>query len=119
MGRKHGDLEDLFNLSGRVAVVTGGGGVLLGTISKALGRLGVKVAILDLIPKAAQKVESEIVSAGGEAIAVKCNVLDKTSLEARLSDRAETVRSAGYPHQRSRRQQERGHHPFRPFLSSS
>lgn len=82
MGRKHGDLEDLFNLSGRVAVVTGGGGVLLGTISKALGRLGVKVAILDLIPKAARKVESEIVSAGGEAIAVKCNVLDKTSLEA-------------------------------------
>lgn len=80
MNDKHKDLEALFGLNGKVAVVTGGGGVLLGTISKALGRVGVKVAILDLVLEAAQKVENEIVSAGGEAIAVKCNVLDKVSL---------------------------------------
>jgi NAD(P)-dependent dehydrogenase (short-subunit alcohol dehydrogenase family) len=82
MGRKHDNPAGLFDLSGKVAVITGGGGVLLGTVSRALGRAGVKVAILDLIPKAARKVEHEIVSAGGEAIAVKCNVLDKASLEA-------------------------------------
>jgi NAD(P)-dependent dehydrogenase (short-subunit alcohol dehydrogenase family) len=41
----------------------------------------VKVAILDLVLEAAQKVENQIVSAGGEAIAVKCNVLDKASLK--------------------------------------
>jgi NAD(P)-dependent dehydrogenase (short-subunit alcohol dehydrogenase family) len=80
MDNHHKHLEDLFGLAGKVAVVTGGGGVLLGTISRALGRLGVKVAILDLVLEAAQKVEKQVVSAGGEAIAVKCNVLDKASL---------------------------------------
>jgi NAD(P)-dependent dehydrogenase (short-subunit alcohol dehydrogenase family) len=82
MGREHDYLEDLFDLSGKVAVVTGGGGVLLGTVSKALGRVGARIAILDLVLGAAQKVEREIVSAGGEAIAVQCNVLEKASLKA-------------------------------------
>jgi len=75
-------LESLFGLSGKVAVVTGGGGVLCGTMSRALGRLGVKVAVLDLFEEAAQKVADDIVSKGGEAIAVQCDVLDKASLEA-------------------------------------
>lgn len=75
-------LESLFNLSGKVAVVTGGGGVLCGAMSRALGRVGVKVAVLDLILEAAQKVADDIVAAGGEAIAVKCDVLDKASVEA-------------------------------------
>ena len=80
MDNNHKHLEASFGLAGKVAVVTGGGGVLLGTISRALGRVGVKVAILDLVLEAAQKVENQIVSAGGEAMAVKCNVLDKASL---------------------------------------
>ena len=44
------------NLNGRVAVVTGGGGVLCGDFSKALAKQGVKVAVLDLNEAAAQKV---------------------------------------------------------------
>ena len=72
-------LESLFQLSGKVAVVTGGGGVLCGAMSRALGRVGVKVAVLDLILEAAQKVVDDVVAAGGEAIAVKCDVLDKAS----------------------------------------
>jgi NAD(P)-dependent dehydrogenase (short-subunit alcohol dehydrogenase family) len=75
-------LESLFQLSGKVAVVTGGGGVLCGAMSRALGRVGVKVAVLDLILEAAQKVVDDVVAAGGEAIAVKCDVLDKASVEA-------------------------------------
>jgi NAD(P)-dependent dehydrogenase (short-subunit alcohol dehydrogenase family) len=75
-------LASLFGLSGKVAVVTGGGGVLCGAMSRALGRVGVKVAVLDLVLEAAQKVADEIVAAGGEAIAVQCDVLDKASLEA-------------------------------------
>jgi len=73
---------DLFNLSGQVAVVTGGGGVLCGALSRALGKAGVKVAVLDLFPEGAQKVVDAIVAEGGEAIAVKCDVLDKVSVEA-------------------------------------
>ena len=70
------------NLKGRVAVVTGGGGVLCGDFAKALARQGVKVAVLDLNEAAAQKVADEITAAGGEAIAVPCNVLEPESMEA-------------------------------------
>lgn len=77
-----GYLESLFALSGKVAAVTGGGGVLCGTMSRALGKLGVKVAVLDLIEESAKKVAGEIVAQGGEAIGVKCDVLDKASVEA-------------------------------------
>ncbi|RLC62379.1 MAG: gluconate 5-dehydrogenase, partial [Chloroflexota bacterium] len=63
-------LKRLFNLSGKVAVVTGGGGVLCGAMSRALTRVGAKVAVLDLRPEAAQKVVEDIQAAGGEAIAI-------------------------------------------------
>lgn len=69
------------NLKGRVAVVTGGGGVLCGDFAKALARQGVKVAVLDLNEATAQKVVDEITAAGGEAIAVGCNVLEPESME--------------------------------------
>lgn len=69
------------NLKGRVAVVTGGGGVLCGDFAKALARQGVKVAVLDLNEAAAQKVADEITAEGGTAIAVGCNVLEPESME--------------------------------------
>ena len=75
-------LVELFGLEGKVAAVTGGGGVLCGSMSRALGRLGAKVAVLDLFPKAAQKVVDEIIAGGGEAIAVRCDVLGRASVEA-------------------------------------
>jgi NAD(P)-dependent dehydrogenase (short-subunit alcohol dehydrogenase family) len=62
-------------------VITGGGGVLCGALSKALGKAGVKVAVLDIFVDAAQTVVDDIVKEGGQAIAVKCDVLDKSSIE--------------------------------------
>jgi len=73
---------DLFGLEGKVAVVTGGGGVLCGAMSRALGRLGAKVAVLDLFPAAAQEVASDIQAIGGEASAIQCDVLDRASIES-------------------------------------
>ena len=69
------------NLKGRVAVVTGGGGVLCGDFAKTLAKQGVKVAVLDLNETAAQAVADEINADGGIAIAVGCNVLEKESME--------------------------------------
>lgn len=69
------------NLKGRVAVITGGGGVLCSSFAKDLAALGIKTAILDLRAEAAQAVADEITAAGGEAIAVGCNVLEPESLE--------------------------------------
>ena len=68
-------------IKGRVAVVTGGGGVLCSGFAKALAKQGAKVAVLDLNEAAAQKVADEIITEGGEAMAVACNVLQKESME--------------------------------------
>ena len=70
------------NLNGRVAVITGGGGVLCGGFAKDLARQGMKVAILDLRLEAAEKVADEIKAEGFEAMGVACNVLEKESLLA-------------------------------------
>ena len=70
------------NLNGRVAVITGGGGVLCGGFAKDLARQGMKVAILDLRLEAAEKVADEIKAEGLEAMGVACNVLEKESLIA-------------------------------------
>ncbi len=68
-------------LTGKVAVVTGGGGILCGAMSKALAGEGARVAVLDLRLDAAEKIAGEIGSAGGEALGVECNVLERASLE--------------------------------------
>ena len=70
------------DLTGKIAVVTGAGGVLCSVFSKALAAAGAKVALLDLNLDAAEKVAAEITAEGGEAKAYKVNVLDKESLTA-------------------------------------
>lgn len=71
-----------FDISGQVAVITGAGGIICGTMAKEMAKKGVKVALLDLFVESAQKIADEINTAGGDAIAVKANVLDRDSLEA-------------------------------------
>ncbi len=66
-------------MDNKVIVVTGGGGILCAEIAKNLGKNN-KVAILDLNQESAQKVADEINLSGGDAIGVKCNVLDKNSI---------------------------------------
>ena len=65
------------DLNGKVAVVTGAGGVLCSGFAKTLARAGAKVALLDLNVEAAQAFADEIIAEGGIAKAYKCNVLDK------------------------------------------
>ena len=69
------------DLSGKTAVVTGGGGVLCSGFAKTIAACGAKVAVLDLNPEAAQKVVDEIIADGEKALAVATNVLQKASLE--------------------------------------
>ena len=68
------------DLTGKVAVVTGAGGVLCGMFARALAACGAKVALLDLNEAAAWAIADEIVAEGGVAKGYKTNVLDKTSL---------------------------------------
>ena len=69
------------DLKNRVAVVTGGGGVLCSSFAEAVAKSGAYVAVLDLNEKAAQKCADKITTDGGKAIAVACNVLERESLE--------------------------------------
>lgn len=69
------------NLTDKVVVITGAGGVLCGMFAKAIAKCGAKVALLDLNLEAAQKFEAELTEKGYIAKAYKANVLDKASLE--------------------------------------
>ena len=75
--------ENVLNtdLTGKVAVVTGAGGVLCSHFAKVLARAGAKVALLDLNLAAAQAAADEIVAEGGVAKAYECNVLSKEVCE--------------------------------------
>lgn len=70
------------DLSGKVAVVTGAGGVLCSAFAKVLARAGAKVALLDLNEAAAKACAEEINREGGTARAYACNVLEKEICEA-------------------------------------
>jgi len=75
------NLDSLFNVRGQVAVITGGAGVLCSAMAKGLGAAGAKIAVLDLAREAACKLADEIKAAGGTAIGVPCNVLERPSVE--------------------------------------
>ena len=62
-------MKELFDLTGKVTVITGAGGILCGTMAKALAKAGAKVAVLDLLESAALKVADEINSEKGKAVA--------------------------------------------------
>jgi len=75
-------MNDIFDIKDKTVVITGAGGVLCGTMARALAGAGAKIAVLDIIETAASKVADEIKSDNGQAVAIKCDVLDKKSLEA-------------------------------------
>ena len=75
-------ISELYNISGRSAVVTGGAGVLCAALCRALAAAGAKVAVLDLNAEAAESLAADIRSSGADSIGLACNVLEKESLEA-------------------------------------
>ena len=64
------------DLNGKVAVVTGAGGVICGVFAKALAACGAKVALLDLNEDAAGQIAEEIVKEGYIAKAYGANVCE-------------------------------------------
>ena len=68
------------DLTGKVAVVTGAGGVLCSQMAKVLARAGAKVALINRSEEAINQYAAEIVEEGGIAKAYKANVLDKEGM---------------------------------------
>ncbi len=69
------------DLSGKVAVVTGAGGVLCSDMAKVLAACGAKVALIGRTLEPLQAVADEIAAEGGIARPFQANVLDRAALE--------------------------------------
>jgi NAD(P)-dependent dehydrogenase (short-subunit alcohol dehydrogenase family) len=85
-------LDQLFSLSGKTAIVTGGTGVLGGAMVKGLAAAGASVAILGRRKDAADALAKEIKRSGGKAIGIKADVLDRESL---VQARADVMKEFG------------------------
>lgn len=69
-------MENTFNIKEKIAIVTGGGGVLGGSISKSLIEADAKVVVLDIRQENVDSKVKELIAMGGEAIGFVSNVLD-------------------------------------------
>ncbi len=74
-------VEQLFDVRGRVYILTGGGGVLAGAIAEGLAKAGARIVLLDIRLPNAQARAEKINADGGNAIALESNVLDVNVLE--------------------------------------
>jgi NAD(P)-dependent dehydrogenase (short-subunit alcohol dehydrogenase family) len=76
----------MFSLTGQVAAVIGGGGVLAGTMATGLARAGADIAILDVSRENAEQRAKSIATLGRQAIAVVCDATSRASLEQALDE---------------------------------
>ena len=74
-------MKDLFSVKGKVIVITGATGILGSSMVEHFADEGASVVILGRNHEAGERLEREAREAGGEAIFLECNVLDKESLE--------------------------------------
>ncbi len=72
----------MFELDGKVAIITGGAGVLGGAMAEGLAKAGAKVGILSRTKSKVDQKVKEIKKNGGEAIALIADVLDEKQLKA-------------------------------------
>ena len=75
-----------FSLAGKTAIVTGGTGVLGGALARGLAAAGARVGILGRRTEQATLVANEITSAGGTALPLTADVLDRAQLLAARED---------------------------------
>lgn len=74
-------LEQMFSLEGKVAVITGGGGVLAAEIGRGYAQAGATVVFLGRRMENVKVVADKITSEGGLALAIQADVMDTTLME--------------------------------------
>ncbi len=79
------DVTSLFDLTGKAALVTGGGSGLGRAIAEGLAQFGATVSVVDVRREAAEAAAGDIVRAGGKAIALGCDVTQRAQVEAAVA----------------------------------
>jgi len=85
-------MQQLFDVNEKVVAITGGAGVLCGTMAQALADAGAMVCIMDFDGQRAEELAAKIRSRGGAAIAARTDVLDRAQVEAAAD---QTIRAFG------------------------
>ena len=80
----------MLELNGKVAFVTGGGGLIGSEVCRTLARQGAAVAAADVVPEKAQAAADSVIAAGGKAIALPLDVTDYDDVEAKIARTVET-----------------------------
>lgn len=75
------DLSKVFNLKGKVAVITGGAGILCSEMAKSIGECGGKVVILDISEEAMKDLNEYLNERNIENLTIKTDILDKENLK--------------------------------------
>jgi len=84
-------MENLFDIKDKRIVITGGAGVLCGTLARYLARSGAKVCIVDCDVFRADELAKEIEAEGNFAIPVQANVLEKHTIQEACVCAADTM----------------------------
>lgn len=74
-------MDSIFNLKGKIALITGGSGVLGSNMANVLAKHGVIIGIVSQSIEKANKTVASIQNNGGQAFAIQMNVLNKEELE--------------------------------------
>ncbi|WP_210501171.1 SDR family NAD(P)-dependent oxidoreductase, partial [Pantoea ananatis] len=83
-------VKALFNLEGKVAVITGGAGALGEGVARGLANYGVKVAVTGRTIATLEKTVQQVQEAGGEALAIAGDMTDEVAVKA-LADQVVAV----------------------------
>lgn len=75
------NMNELFSIKGKVAIITGASGVLGGSLAKSFIEAGAKVVALGRNQETLDARVRELTEAGGEALAVEANIMNIESLE--------------------------------------
>ncbi len=79
------------NLQDKTVIVTGGAGGIGGATCRRFAEAGAKVAVFDMNLDAATKVADEIKAAGGQAAAFKCDITNRTEVDAAVASTIDTL----------------------------
>ncbi|MCD8033609.1 MAG: SDR family oxidoreductase [Alistipes sp.] len=79
-------MNEMFSIAGKVAVITGAGGVLGGSIARSFVKAGARVVAMDIRPEQLEKRVEELRAEGGDVMGVIGNVLDIESLKKVADD---------------------------------